>query len=132
MATIRKEIEIARSRAAAWDAVRDVGAIDRRLVRGFVTDCKLEGDSRLLTFANGMTIRELLVSVDDETFRHSWSARGEPLVHHNASLQVFAAGDSRCRVVWIADVLPHEVADMMSGMIEQGLEAMKRTLETAT
>ena len=132
MATIRKEIEIARSRAAVWDAVRDVGAIDRRLVRGFVVDCKLEGDSRLLTFANGMTIRELLVSVDDETFRHSWSARGEPLVHHNASLQVFAAGDSRCRVVWIADVLPHEVADMMSGMIEQGLEAMKRTLETAT
>ena len=132
MATIHKEIEIARSRAAVWDAVRDVGAIDRRLVRGFVTDCKLERDSRLLTFANGMTIRELLVSVDDETFRHSWSARGEPLVHHNASLQVFAAGDSRCRVVWIADVLPHEVADMMSGMIEQGLEAMKRTLETAT
>ena len=91
-----------------------MGAIDRRLVRGFVTDCELEGDSRLLTFW------------------HSWSARGEPLVHHNASLQVLAAGDSRCRVVWIADVLPHEVADMMSGMIEQGLEAMKRTLETAT
>jgi len=130
MATICKEIDIERSKDQVWDAVRDVGAIHRRLVPGFVVDCKLEGDSRMITFANGMVVRELIIDVDDKTCRHSWSARGEPLTHHNASLQVFPRGDNKCRVVWIADLLPNEVADTVAGMIQQGLETMKKTLES--
>ena len=129
MATVHKEVEIACSGSVVWDAIRDVGAIHRRLVPGFVVDCKLSGDSRLVTFANGMVIRELIVSVDDERCRHSWSARGEPLTHHNASIQVFADGNSKCRVVWIADLLPDEAAGTVGGMMSQGLEAMRRTLE---
>jgi hypothetical protein len=131
MATIYKDAVIARNAGFVWDAVRDVGAIHRRLVPGFVVDCKLEGDSRFITFANGMAVREVIVAVDDETRRHAWSARGEPLTHHNASVQVFAAGDDKCRVVWIADVMPHEVADTVGEMMSQGLTAMKRTLEGA-
>jgi polyketide cyclase/dehydrase/lipid transport protein len=129
MATICKEARIARNAGFVWDAVRDVGAIHRRLVPGFVVDCKLEGDSRYITFANGMTMREVIVSVDDRTRRHAWSARGEPLTHHNASIQVFADGDEKCRVVWIADLMPNEVADTVGEMISQGLAAMKQTLE---
>ena len=129
MATIQKEIEIARDRSFVWDAIRDVGAIHRRLVPGFVVDCKLEGDSRIITFANGMVVREVIVTVDDETCRHAWSARGEPFTHHNASIQVFAEGAAKCRVVWIADLLPNEVADTVEKMMLQGLGVMKRTLE---
>ena len=106
MATIHKEIEITRDRSFVWDAIRDVGAIHRRLVPGFVVDCKLEGDSRIVTFANGMVAREVIITVNDETCRHAWSARGEPFTHHNASIQVFAEGAAKCRVVWIADLLP--------------------------
>jgi hypothetical protein len=129
MATICKEATISRNAGFVWDAIRDVGAIHRRLVPGFVVDCRLEGDSRYITFANGMTMREVIVSVDDQTRRHAWSARGEPLTHHNASIQVFADGDEKCRVVWIADLMPDEVADTVGEMISQGLAAMKRTLE---
>ena len=129
MATICKEAEIARNAAFVWDAIRDVGAIHKRLVPGFVVDCKLEGDSRLVTFANGMAVREVIVAVDDKTRRHAWSARGEPLTHHNASVQVFGEGNDKCRVVWIADVLPNEVAGTVGEMMSQGLTAMKRTLE---
>ena len=129
MATICKEAEITRNAGFVWDAIRDVGAIHKRLVPGFVVDCKLEGDSRLITFANGMAVREIIVAVDDKTRRHAWSARGEPLTHHNASIQVFAKGDDKCRVVWIADVMPNEVADTVGEMMLQGLAAMKRTLE---
>lgn len=129
MASIHKEIQVRRSREAVWDAVRDVGAIHRRLVPGFVVDCRLEGDSRYLTFGNGMTIREIIVDVDDERFRHAWSARGGPLTHHNASLQVFAEGEETCRIVWIADLMPSEVAGAIAEMIQQGLETMKATLE---
>ena len=129
MAAIRREIEIERSCAEVWDAVRDVGAIHERLVPGFVVNCELQGDWRVVTFANGMTVRELIVSVDDEICRHSWSARGEPLLHHNASVQVLSTGSGRCRVVWIADLMPNEIAGSVDEMIQQGLQAMKQTLE---
>jgi hypothetical protein len=131
MATIHKEIEIERNKEFVWDAIRDVGAIHKRLVPGFVVDCKLEGDSRIVTFANGMVVRELIVDVDDKTCRHSWSARGEPLSHHNASIQVFSAGEDKCRVVWIADLMPNEVAEAIGKMIQQGLNTMKQTLENS-
>ncbi len=132
MASIHKKIQVQCNRDVAWDAVKDVGEIHRRLVPGFVVDCRLEGDSRYLTFGNGMTIREIIVDVDSERFRHSWSARGEPFTHHNASIQVFAEGNERCRLVWIADVMTHEVADSIAQMMEQGLNTMKATLEAIT
>jgi hypothetical protein len=129
VATIRKEIEIHRSGEFVWDAIRDVGNIHKRLVPGFVVDCKLEGDWRTVTFGNGMVVRELIVSVDDKARRHSWAAQGEPLTHYNASAQVFADGENKCRVVWIADLMPNEAAEPIGQMIQQGLETMKRTLE---
>ena len=57
MATIHKEIAIDRSKEIVWDAIRDVGAIHKRLVPGFVVDCELEGEWRTVTFANGMVVR---------------------------------------------------------------------------
>jgi hypothetical protein len=131
MASIHNEIEISRSWEFVWDAIRDVGAIHKRLVPGFVVDCKLERDARIVTFADGMVVRELIIDVDDETCRHSWSARGESLIHHNASIQVFSGGPEKCRVVWIADVLPNDVSATVREMIQQALNAMKQTLEKA-
>jgi hypothetical protein len=129
MASIRREVSIDVSADSAWDALRDVGALHTRLVTGFVTDCRLEGDARVVSFANGLVARELIVDVDDGARRVAWAAVGGRLTHHNASAQVVAEGSSRCRVVWIADLLPHELAPAIAAMIEQGTAAMKRTLE---
>ncbi len=114
----------------AWDAARDVGALHTRLVPGFVVDCKLEGDSaRVITFANGIVARELIVGVDDAQRRIAWSAAGGQLTHHNASLQIFPEGAGKSRIVWIADLLPNAMAAPIEGMIQQGMDAMKRALE---
>ena len=136
MASIRREIEINRSQGDVWDAIRDIRMIHKRLVPGFVVDCRLEDGAgagatvaRVVTFGNGMTVRELIIDVDDTAHRHAWAARTEMLEHYNASVQVFAATDGTCRVVWIADLLPHNAAPAIAGMIEQGLDAMTRTLE---
>ena len=131
MASIHKEALIAAAPEQVWAALRDVGALHTRLVPGFVTDCRLDGEARIVTFANGMVVRELIVDVSDERKRVAWSAVGGRLTHHNASAQVFAEGEGTSRVVWIADVLPHAMAPAIAGMIEQGLAAMKRTLEAA-
>lgn len=131
MASIRREIRVAAAPGRVWDALRDVGRIHQRLVRGFVTDCRLEGDARVVTFANGMTLRERIVDVDDVQRRVVWSAVGEPFAHHNASVQAFAEGDGRTRLVWIADLLPHELEARIAPLIDQGMAAMKTTLEQA-
>ena len=129
MASIRREIMIDVGADEVWDAVRDVGALHTRLVRGFVTDCRIDGDARIVTFANGLVARERIVAMDDAQRRLAWSATGARLAHHNASAQVFAEGERRSRLVWIADLLPDELAPTIAAMIEQGTAAMKRTLE---
>jgi carbon monoxide dehydrogenase subunit G len=131
MASIRKEIIIDTHPGHAWDAVRDVGALHTRLVKGFVTDCRMDGDARVVTFANGMVVREPIVDIDDNNRRLVWSATGGRLTHYNGSLQLFEEGTGRTRAVWIADLLPHEMSSAIAGMIEQGLGAMKSTLESA-
>ena len=130
MASIRREVQVNARPEKIWDAVRDVGAVHDRLAPGFVVGTKLEEGARVVTFANGMTARELIVDVDDGARRLVWSVVGSPrLTHHNASLQVFAEGDGRSRIVWIADLLPDEVVGYIQTMIEQGMGVMKQTLE---
>jgi hypothetical protein len=129
MASVHREIVVARSVGDVWDALADVGALHTRLVRGFVTDCRLEPGARVVTFANGMVARELIVAVDAERRRVAWSVVGGRLSHHNASAQAFPDGDGATRIVWIADFLPDAHAPAIAGMIDHGLAAMKSTLE---
>jgi carbon monoxide dehydrogenase subunit G len=124
MASIHREIRIEAPPALVWDALRDVGAIHTRLAPGFVTDVRLEGGARVVTFGSGLVVRELLIDVDEERRRVAWSAVGTAMTHHNASAQVFPDGDGT-RLVWIADLLPGAVAPAIARMIEQGLGAMR-------
>jgi len=130
VASIRKEIVVENSPENVWDAIRDVGALHKRLVPGFVTDCRMDGDAaRMVTFGNGMTVRELIIDVNDKDRRLVWSAVGGRLSHHNASVQVFPEGTNKTRIVWTADLLPNEMAAAIDGMIQQGIGVMKKTLD---
>ena len=130
MATVQREVFIEAARDIVWDAVRDIGALHTRLVPGFVVDTKLEGGARIVTFGNGMVVREPIVTVDAETFRLVWGAEGGALTHYNAGLQLYSERDGT-RVVWTSDLLPHAMAEQVGSMQEQGLSVMKRTLEAA-
>ena len=128
MASIHKDIPLNSPAREVWDAVRDFGALHTRLVRGFVTDTKLEGDARIVTFANGSVAREVLVDRDDNKRRLVYAIKSDRLTQHSASAQVFAESDGRSRVVWIADVLPNEVAPYMDAQMDEGAAAMQKSL----
>jgi len=129
MATIRRETVIEASPERVWAALRDVGALHTRLAPGFVTNTTMEDGARLVTFGNGMVVRERIVDVDDETHRVVWSATGGALTHHNASAQAVAVGPKTTRFLWVADLLPNEAAPMIATMIETGLGVIKQHLE---
>ena len=132
MASLRKEIPLAASSAAVWDAVRDIGALHTRLVPGFVVDTVLDGDARIVTFANGMVIREPIIAIDEEHRRLVWSAEGPQFEHYNASAQAVEQGDGATVVVWTADFRPDELADVVDEMMTAGAEAMKTALDGDT
>ena len=104
MASIREEISTSAQRSDVWSAIRDIGALHTRLVPGFVVDTQLELGARIVTFANGMVVREQIVTIDEDEHRVVWSAVGETLTHHNASAQALANAKGGTTVVWIADL----------------------------
>jgi hypothetical protein len=129
MTSIRREVVVEVSADVAWDAVRDVGAAHRRLFPGILVDARLEGDARLVTFANGRVLRERIVDVDDEARRFVYASVGGAASHHNASLQVIAEGPQRSRLIWITDVLPNELRESITQLVDAGLAMAKATLE---
>jgi hypothetical protein len=131
MASIHKDIPLDARPDDVWAAVRDFGAVHRRLVPGFVLDAKLDGDARIVTFANGTVARELLVDCDDARRRLVYAVVSERVKQHSASVQVFADGDGRTRLVWIVDVLPNEIAPYMDGQMDQAALAMQKALKRA-
>jgi uncharacterized protein YndB with AHSA1/START domain len=132
MASIRKERLIDAPPEDVWAALRDWGAIHQRLVPGFVVDARLDGDERIVTFFNGAVARERLVDLDEDAQRLVWSVVEGPYSHHNGAAQVSADGEGRTRFVWVADLLPNELAGPTDEMMERGIEVLKETLESAS
>ena len=128
MATICVETTIEAAPEEVWDALRDFGALHTRLVPGFVTDTRLDGDARIVTFGNGTVAREVLVDCDDNKRRLVYAIVSERIKQHSASAQVFDEGDGRTRFVWTADVLPNEIAPYMDAQMDLGVLAMQKAL----
>ena len=131
MASIRKEIRINASVDRVWDALRDVGALHTRLVPGFVKDTVLEGNTRVVVFSNGMTVREDIVGVDATQRRVAWAVVGQQFRHYNGAAWVESDPKGGSRFFWTADLLPDELAPQVDQMMTEGIEAVKRTLEAS-
>jgi hypothetical protein len=127
MASIHKDIPLDAHPDDVWSAVRDFGALHTRLVPGFVTDTRLDGDARIVTFANGSVAREQLVDCDETRRRLVYAIANERLSHYSASVQVLADGDAQSRLVWTVDLLPHEIAPYVDGQMNEAALAMRKT-----
>src|SRR6202022_3893411 len=128
MASIHKDIQVDAHPDEVWAAVRDFGSPHRRLVPGFALDARLDGDARIVTFANGTVARELLVDCDDARRRLVYAVISERVKQHSASVQVLADGDACSRLIWIVDVLPNEMASYIDGQMDQAALAMQKAL----
>ena len=132
MASIHNDISLPAPAHEVWDAVRDFGALHERLVPGFVTACRLDGDARIVTFANSSVAREVLVDCDDARRRLVYAISNERLKHYSASVQVIADGEQSSRLVWIIDMLPNELAPYVQGQTKDAVIAMQKAFPPAT
>ncbi|MBC7768540.1 MAG: SRPBCC family protein [Phycisphaerales bacterium] len=128
MATVRKEFRSARSADEVWAVLRKFEAV-HEVAPGFVTATKMEpSGARMVTFANGMEIREWPVSSDDQQRRLVYAILDHPKYqHYSAAAQVFEDGEGS-RFVWTVDFLPDGMAGMQNASMEAGAAAMARAL----
>ena len=131
MGSMTKEVLTAAAPEAVWDAIRDIGALHTRLVPGFVLKTELVPGGRRVTFANGRTVEEPIVSSSDSLRRLVWTvkAEGSPFTHYNGAVQVHARAAGGSRVEWTADFLPDSAAAVLDGLMTAGAAAMTRALQ---
>jgi uncharacterized protein YndB with AHSA1/START domain len=138
MTSLRHTITVPADPAAVWAAIADVGAIHERLAAGFVTATELEGNHRVVTFANGVVAHESIISIDDDRRRMAYSITESPagMTYHHGSFEVVdatvATGGSGavpfCEVVWTVDLLPAQAAPLIDEVMAGGCVAMAATL----
>lgn len=129
MATIRVERTVGVPASRVWEALSDFGALHTRLAPGFVVDTVVEGDIRIVTFANGMVVRERLLGLAPVNRRIAYTIMGAPFEHHSASNTVIENGPDECRFVWIADLLPDALAPQIEAMMNAGSDAMLAVMQ---
>ena len=131
MASIHIDTIIRAPAATVWAALAATSEAHRAFA-GVLTDCRLESeDVRVVTFVNGLVVKEQIVAVDPERRRIAYAAIESGLAHHSASMQVSSATDGTCRFVWITDVLPHEAAEWIHPLMEKGAQALKANVKSA-
>ena len=127
MASLHRDIPIGSSPEHVWSIVRDFGAV-QKLAPGFVVDAELEGNTRVVTFANGNVAREMLVDCDEARRRLVYAISNERVKHYNAVVEVIADGADNSRLRWTVDVLPHEIAPYISSQMDQAATSMQQAL----
>jgi hypothetical protein len=131
MASIVRDIVIAAPAEYCWDAVRDFDAVHERLAPGFVTGVTMTSDrDRQVTFFTGAVATETLVGIDERAKRLAYKIDDGPMhaAHYNASVQVIPHGAGQCRLVWVVDILPDELASRTSEAMDAGVLAMSAAL----
>jgi uncharacterized membrane protein len=119
-------IDIDGNADAVWAIISDFGGIGGWMPG--IDSCKVEGDNRILE-TMGMTITERLVDKDDKGRALTYSiVDGAPVETHKGVITVSPVGSSS-QVTWEVDATPDEMADLMTTIYQQALEALKSHVE---
>ncbi|MGF1647304.1 MAG: SRPBCC family protein [Kineosporiaceae bacterium] len=126
MATILREFTVEAPAADVWEAVADIGAVDRLI--DFLGEVTVDGDIRSCQLGDAGALRELIVSVDHDLRRVAYSIQASPFgfTHHHASMQVTPVDDGASRFTWITDVAPDALAGAVTEPVDTAVESIKR------
>ncbi len=126
MATVRKEIDLNVDADQAWAALSRFGDA-HKIFAGVLIDCQLDGDTRTVTFANGRSVKEQLVTLDNQARRFVYTVLDGPFTQHSAYIEVLPQADG-CRFIWVSDFLPSEASAMVDQLSDAGCAAVRNSL----
>lgn len=117
MATIHKKFKINAPIDRVWSKMSDLAGVHSLL--GMLTNAKVDGDTRVCQTQDGVSLKELIVSVDKEQKRLVY-AIVESLFNfefNSASWQVIPDGD-RTIFEWYTDLKPDNLAETIELIID--------------
>ncbi len=118
MGTIYLSAKLTGSPVAAWDVLERYTRSENHIFSVAVGE-RADGEYRVVTTADGGEVWERNVSVDPEHMRASYTIPGVPgAEHHHASMQIVDGGDGTYTLVWVTDMLPHQLAEAMAPMYD--------------
>jgi mxaD protein len=118
----RAEIDIDKPADAVWAVVGDFGGIGDWMPG--IESCVVDGDDRILKMM-GMEIIERLERRDDDAREIIYGiVGGVPVGNHKATITVVPDGDGS-HVTWDVEVEPDDMTEMMHGVYQQSLQALK-------
>jgi len=123
MATIRRELRIARPADDVWAVVGDVGSIHRWFPG--IIGCELldtdDGPVRRVELATGLRLDELVVTNDPIARRFQYSITGGVFRHHLGTVDVIELDPDSCLVVYGTDATPDVMALVIGGASGEAL-----------
>lgn len=127
MASMTVESELTCPAERAWSLLADFSA-PHKAFAGVLTGARLEEGGRVVTFANGMEVREILVDLDGARRRVAYAVVGGRFTQHAAAMQIVEDGRG-CRFLWTSDFLPNEATPLVEGLMRQGAAAFAQAAE---
>ena len=129
MATVRHHVIIDVPATEAWGLLGDAA----RLGEWFpgVVSCDVEGTTRTVTLATGLTLPEEIVTVDALQRRFQYSLRLPVITSHLSTIDVIELESDRCCCVYGVDAMPAVMALVVAGAAADGLDRAKELLEGA-
>jgi carbon monoxide dehydrogenase subunit G len=116
------EIRIDKPADAVWAVAGDFGGIGGWMPG--IESCVVDGDDRILKMM-GMEITERLLRRDDEGKTIAYGiVGGVPVGNHEATITVIPDGGGSL-VTWDVEVEPDDMTEMMQGIYQQSLQALK-------
>ena len=96
------------------------------LAPGFATACDMAEGERVVSFADGGRVREVLVAREETRRRLSYAAVGGQSRHHHAVMEVVPIDDQSSRIEWVTEILPDSFVSFVIRRMDDGAAAIVR------
>ena len=128
MATLRREVRIARAADDVWAVIADAGAIAEWFPA--MESSSLDGETRHCSLRSGLELVEQIVTSDAELRRFQYRVTGGvPVIEHLATVDVFELGPCDALLVYSTEVEPAPLALVLGDAIEEAVQHLRSRLE---
>jgi uncharacterized protein YndB with AHSA1/START domain len=127
MASIRRQVRIARPASDVWSLVGDPTALPRWFPG--VADAQVDGTTRVITTDSGIPMPEEIVTNDRLQRRFQYRITSPIVRNHLGTIDVFDLGDGSSLVSYATDCEPDAVALIIGGACGNALHELRRLLE---
>ncbi|MFM2069932.1 MAG: hypothetical protein RLZZ623_195 [Actinomycetota bacterium] len=128
--TIRHEIRINRSADEVWALAGDPAKLHHWFPG--ITDCTVDGTSRVITTGAGMPMPEEILVCDNTQRRFQYRLMVPIITHHRGTIDVIDLDDQTCIVVYSTECDPRAMALVIGGGTAGALAELKRQMELTT